>query len=578
MTRRMSIRKAGASSRKSAGVGLMLLGLAFLCAGMAVLYVGVVSPLHDYMDSSGWVEVMAELDSAELVETRSDDGTTWKVVARYRYRYRHTWYVGTQVGLQDFADSEREYHETLLRRLREENHKQRLTARVNPHRPDEALLVREIRTSTMVMMSLFGLVFGGAGVGIMVAGRLRWRNRQVSAGGNSASNDIVPCNQRNAALLWSFLAFVTFALSVPGTLAIPEEMARGNKAILVVLVFPLVGVWLLWTALRLWRDWLRFGPLPVRLSPAPGQLGGDVGGTVMIPLLWRGEAHLRARLQCVRNYTTGAGKNRRQNQQVLWQEKQVVALEAAGRGTRVSFCFSPPAHLPVSETPSSDYHAWELSLEGDFRNYPLLRSWTLPVVTGSGRSSVRLDTPEREQSITAYRQQDMQEAAGEIRIYRSHGGLIIESLAFRHLWASVMILVLGVFFAGIGVVLVDKISKEGAMMGVMAGFFLLFGVPLVMGGIFSLGKSLRTRVENDQLDVRRYWMGIPLWRHKVRLETLDQLQLEEGASVSGSRGTVVFVHLVVKSGKKSLRIAEGIPGREMAGRVRERLCELLQSG
>ncbi len=371
---------------------------------------------------------------------------------------------------------------------------------------------------------------------------------------------------------------MTFALSVPGTLAIPDELAKGNKAILVVLIFLLAGVWLLWMALRVWRDWLRFGPLSVRLSPVPGQLGGDVGGSILISLPLRGEAHLHAQLQCVRNYTTGTGKNRRRNQQVLWQEKQVVGLEAAGRGTQVSFCFTPPDHLPVSEALSSDYHAWELRLEGTFLNHPLLRSWTLPVVAGSGRSHVRLDTPEYAQREAAFRQQELQDVAGEIRMYRSGKALIIESPAFRHLWASVMILVLGGFFAGIGVVLLDKISKEGGMIAVMSGVFLLFGVPLAMGGIFSLGKSLRTRVENDQVDVRRYWLGIPLWQHKLRLNTLDRLQLEEGASVTGGQGTVIFVHLVVKSGKKSVRIAEGIPGSEMASMVRERLFELLQSG
>ncbi len=195
MTRNMRTRKPAAPVAKGAGMGLMFFGLLFLCAALGALYFGMAAPLHGYMDSSDWIEVTARLDHAELRETRSNNSSTWKVVARYRYRYQSIWRVGTRVGLQDFSDNDRAYHEALLRRLREENHKQMLTAWVNPDQPDDALLVREIRTFAMAMMSLLGLVFAGVGVGLIVAGRLRRRDNR-----RSASNDLIPCNQRSTAL------------------------------------------------------------------------------------------------------------------------------------------------------------------------------------------------------------------------------------------------------------------------------------------------------------------------------------------------------------------------------------------
>ena len=77
--------------------------------------------------------------------------------------------------------------------------------------------------------------------------------------------------RRNHWWLLGMAAFV-IALAMPATLAIPQELGKGNWAILSVLLFQLIGAGLLLAAGREWLAWQQFGEVHLHLSPWPAAI------------------------------------------------------------------------------------------------------------------------------------------------------------------------------------------------------------------------------------------------------------------------------------------------------------------
>ena len=69
-------------------------------------------------------------------------------------------------------------------------------------------------------------------------------------------------------------------ISTPLLFAIPEELDKGNTAILLAGLFPAVGLGLLVWAAKATRRWLAVGATPLTLDPYPGSIGGQVAGSI----------------------------------------------------------------------------------------------------------------------------------------------------------------------------------------------------------------------------------------------------------------------------------------------------------
>ncbi len=80
-------------------------------------------------------------------------------------------------------------------------------------------------------------------------------------------------------LIWLFVVvFLGFGVGL--ATIIPEELDKGNTAVLFALLFPLVGFGMAISAILKTMEWRRFGPLALVMDPFPGSLGGDVGATI----------------------------------------------------------------------------------------------------------------------------------------------------------------------------------------------------------------------------------------------------------------------------------------------------------
>lgn len=415
--------------------------------------------------------------------------------------------------------------------------------------------------------SIFGVTFAAAGLFVIFVAQ-----RKSSSVGSG--HDPIPSTEKHGFWLFGFMALMFIGISSPVLLAIPEEIARDNWLILVALLFPVAGLWLAFMAWKTWRNWHYYGASPLQLDPVPGQIGGDIGGHITLGRRLD-KSNWSVTLQCLKIRISGSGKNRSRHETLLWQGDQVPEVQPGPQGTGIRFCFTPPADLPAAKNEGRNQIVWRLVMNGPAEPTPLERTYNLPAVAGTGRSTITLSDAhishhERKAKVDA-----ITNAAEQIDVQAAGNGLTLHSRAGRNIGMKLMIFIFGLIFTGIGTGLGYMAADEGFMLYVMAALFFLFGFPMLIGGIFIAGRSMSSRIVGDTVIMIRYWCGRPLWQRRGTLSSADQLYLESRITMKQGHQTTEYFSLSVKDGKKTIRLAEGIAGRAVAEAFRDNLIRLL---
>ncbi|GAA5168832.1 DUF3592 domain-containing protein [Viridibacterium curvum] len=166
---------------------LSLLAIPFLLVGLAFFVMGIVASVVDWSRMQDWHPLEAQLLSAGL-EQRGSRTRTWLATARYRYQFGGKTYIGQRVAINESADNIGDFQQTLGFRLRGAMRAgQSVQIWVNPQNPAEAVIDRSLRGSLMAYFSLFVVLFGGVGAGILIFARRTARARSAVAGGPDAS-------------------------------------------------------------------------------------------------------------------------------------------------------------------------------------------------------------------------------------------------------------------------------------------------------------------------------------------------------------------------------------------------------
>lgn len=560
----MSATDAAKKQNKSGGI--IWFGIPFLLAGLGVIVFGPLATFYEHFNSRDWARVPVQLSDVRVESHQGDDSTTYSIEAHYDYQYRGQHYVGTRVGYDVGNDNISNDHHSIVGDIRRQKARGTLRAWVNPNAPQESYLLRQLRWKKILFMGLFGLIFAVVGAGIMLAGKLR-TSEKVDG------KEVIYSSERHGFWLFAFMAFMFIGISLSPVLAIVDEIRKGNWLILVVLLFPLAGIWLAYMAWKSRRDWKFYGSLPLTLTPFPGQLGGDVAGQIDLPN-WYGECAWQVTLQCVRIVTAG-GKNSSTRESILWQKDQAPHVVAQGVGSAVRFLFTPPPDLAVTGQSGRERIEWRISLVGPKTPVPLTRTYAIPVEQGGGKGKA-LPAEHVQRSEKQALLESISAAADQIDVQQLGDGLRLYSRVGRNASMALVLTVMGVVFAGAAIGMAIAAASQGFMLYIMSFFFGLFGFPMFFGGVFMAGRALEARVSAQQVDIVRYWAGRALWRRRGTLLQASQLVLTSGgSSTSGNRKTEYF-HIEVKCDGKKLRIAEGLVGREVAEAMRDNVIRLLR--
>ena len=550
---------------------MTLFALPFFGVGVFMLYL-VSSMLLDASRVSGWIPTEATLLSAGYEKHSGEDSDTYEAYATYRYQFDLQTYLGDRVALGGGADNIGDHQQELGRRLASSlSRGEPITVYVNPDDPSQSIVDPTLRWGLVGFKSIFVLVFGGVGLGLIIAAwrapaeKDRSEPQYVDAPwlmNDDWQTEEIRSNSRGA--MWGAWIFAGFwnAVSAPlPFLLVDEVMNKQNYVALVGLLFPLVGMGLLVWAIRQTLEWRRFGRTPVVLDPFPGSIGGHVGGTIDLPVPYSSTTHFRLTLTNISSYVTGSGKNRSRTEKALWQDELIAHAESSMQGTRISFRFDVPDGLDASDAaPESDsYKLWRLNLSAELEGTDLNRDFEIPVYPTARQSRRLSDRSVRASSEVS----DSAHADALRKVVRVTSEGMGKRLVYpmgRNFLSNSIGLIVGLAFAFTGGWIA---LEEGEML-----FGLIFGG---VGGIVALlafymmFKSLEVIREGNTIRSVRRFLGIPVRSREMRVSDVHRLEKNSGLQTqSGGKHTVFYRITAIDRDANEMLLGEGFRGESGA--------------
>ena len=384
------------SNRLGAGC-LALFALPFAGVGVGA-FIWAVWTLLDWRAASDWVEVPAELINIELVEHDGDDTTTYQTTATYRYEYAGQMHTSARVAIDVGADNIGSFQQRLYYELRAAHERDAtVPAYVDPAKPSNAVLNRELRFGMLALKGVFACVFGGVGFGLLFGARygaktlaaqnaLReqfpdepWRWRPEWANGRIASS------ARSATYVEIGFAVLWNLISLPLLFVLLDAIAGGNTAAAIGLLFPLIGFGLAAWAIRAWLRLNRFKVATLTLDRMPIALGGRLKGTIRVEAAVAVTTEFRLDLACVETRTTGSGKDRSSHERMLWQKQWRMPrhqCQITTAFTTIPVDAPVPAEQPMTTVDdASAAITWRLDVTGECPGPDFWSRFELPVFT-----------------------------------------------------------------------------------------------------------------------------------------------------------------------------------------------------
>lgn len=546
--------------RQRGGAAVSIFGLVFALIGLGV-GVFFAKGAFDVLAARDWVPVEARLLSVDLQSNHDpDSATTYRVIAEYEYSWDGERLISDRVDLHAGADNLGDYHHVTYGRLnRALQAGESVTAWVDPDNPSRVVLDRDMRWGRLGFGMIFPLAFGGAGLGVMLLGRRAGRAQKK----RDARRELHPDQPwmwvdkwrtpriagEARSTMWLAVGFAAIwnLVSLPILFIVPGEVADGNTAALVGLLFPLIGVGLIVWAVREVIRHRRYGASTLELQSHPVPLGGRLRGTLIIP------ARLQARevqlqLVCVNRYVSGSGKNRSTRENVLWEDKQrAPARSGAGPGqTAARIEIRLPTGQPVSseENPKNRI-IWRLTATSAEPGVDYKAAFELPVFdTGE----VADHAAEGDASAAVFEADDWRET-GVIHDYAA-GGQRFVFPRYRLLGGGLGLMAGALIFTGAG----GGMMLLGGMW-IFGGIFAAVGLLLLWGAISMLFQRSEIVLGNGRL---RWRHGVFGGWQEVEAGALKSITVDKSGSVGSNLYFQVAIERWGRDGKTA--IAAWIPG------------------
>ncbi len=378
------------------------------------------------------------------------------------------------------------------------------------------------------------------------------------------------------------LRVVWFAAAIMNALGLPVGWIAlfGGRDLpvyiqVVLPAFTLLGLHILFMAVRDSFRWRRFGRLEMTLDPLPGSIGGHVGGSLELPIHQATASDFRVMLLCLRDRLVKTNDGSGRSESVEWGKETLPEVERSAGGVRLRYTFEVPVGLPPSEEPSDDYHKWVVRVQADFAGADLDQVFEVPALLMD--PPIEASEPVLSEATAA----DISSLSPEVvRVRRSRGGVTLSFPAGRGGIGGLMLLIFGAVFAGGGVFALLGTSEFGAggLMGAVAvgfgGFFLLvfggFGGLMMLLGLYSLLNSLVVEIRNGRVITRRSFF-LP-FRRTARFEDVERIEMDVHSRVG--QGAKSLSHMRIRGflrGGRRIPLGDDIP----LGRQSEILAALL---
>jgi hypothetical protein len=407
---------------------------------------------------------------------------------------------------------------------------------------------------------LFAVTFGGVGFGglaLLRAGKRKLKEQDDLKAKHPnepwlwqkdwASGRVDDASRLALWASWVF-AILWNLVSIPaGYAGVRAALYEANKAGLVALLFPLVGVGLVTWAIRTTLRFKRYGISRFELTTIPGVIGHTIAGTVRINSVLQPAEGFHTTLSCVRRVTTRSGKDSSTTESILWQEEQQIrgepSRDASGMATRIPIAFRLPADaLACDSNDPNNRILWRLSLAASVPGVDYASAFEVPVFRTEASERPLSDDEERlthqQVSLADYRQP----ADSRILVSTSSRGIEVLFTAARNPGAAIGTTVFTLLWLAIVWVLVHW--RAPMLFPIVFGLFAL----LLIYGVLQLWLGVsRVRVERGTLFVATGYVSPGTERKMTAPEIADV-----STAIGMQSGSTPYYDVVIlrKNGKK----------------------------
>ncbi|MEZ4415735.1 MAG: hypothetical protein R3E10_08265 [Gemmatimonadota bacterium] len=314
--------------------------------------------------------------------------------------------------------------------------------------------------------------------------------------------------------------------------------------------------------------WLRFRGLALRLDPFPASPGGQVGGSLELPLAQAEPRDCRVRLTCTRVESDGDSVSHR----VLWATEGHPRLQRWRAGNqRLSFTFDVPADLPASRPRKVDGCDWHVGVQYRGAGPNLDVAFLVPVLPSLAPRFAQEPSP-----VTTLGSNS--EPHRKVRIHAAAEGLQVELLRGRNVGVGVALGIFGLLFAGsgagLGIGAFGALRQGGLAMvlggltGLMAAMFVLMGALLMLVGLLPI-------VRRGSLTVRKAHLELGSSERRISVEELRSIDVTPDAQMGrGASGTLSYRFTAVPVRGKPKVLLQGVPGPGASQVVAQRIEEV----
>jgi len=420
----------------------------------------------------------------------------------------------------------------------------------------------------VIILSALGLAFSGIGGGMIYAIRrsvkdaeqkealLRNGVPEWEAESDWQSATIRSATGREAAFFWLF-ATVWNAIAQPtGFICINAVIYEGNRLAAIGLMFPLVGFWLLWEAVRRTLQIRIFGDIQLRMDPFPASIGGEAGGTIELPVRFSSGYVFAVSLSCEQVIKHHDGSRK----ELVWQEGGCAASTLGPAGTRIAFRVA----VPATEPPSSDSHQWTVRITAELPGLDLDRSFVIPVIREEPPRTSRLTVPLAPDLMPCE-----ELPVGTVQVERQGGRLLLRYPCRRNLMTGLLFAFFSGWFLGGTSIFVFKSPGMGFA---ILPIFGMTGAGLLLYAVWLLSNSLQVAVGAGELSVVRRLFGIPVYSSRIETALVRRVEIVKSGSRRTGKYAKVNYRITADCGNgTTITLGDGVEGRTVAEEIARQL-------
>ncbi|MFN0076860.1 MAG: DUF3592 domain-containing protein [Prosthecobacter sp.] len=493
----------------------MLFGLPFIIAGVAIGWFLYFPAISTWWSARSWEEVPCWIEKAEMTASRGrKNRTTHKAEASYRYEYAGRTYHSEEVGLTGGSDNIGDFQQKAHAQIRAFEGKDRpFRCYVNPAKPEQAVLYRDLRWGLMLLISIFPTVFPLVGALVSMGGALesrrlavekklaqqrpaepwRWRREWGGETIHVSSNGLT-----------AILAAAGWILLIQGPLAlaiiVSGELSRSFTAVfaLVPSLLALIPLFFAWKRVQTRRA---LGNPSLWLKQTPLCTGTALEGELRLDRVLSPREVIQARLLCQRKITHRTGNGTSTTTENIWEHTETLSASEARRelnGVALPLRMEIPRGLPCAVIEDAEFitgaveqHLWSLELAASNGGKPAV----LPLPVFVSREEAKLAESNANEDLNATVPDTEQlvgrlKGGGVLAEFDENGlPVLIDCPPGRFRALGIFLLIFGVIWFGIFIAMVR--SGDAPLI-----FRLIWGTtaPLIIGiGLFTL--LHRRRVE-----------------------------------------------------------------------------------